>query len=83
MAQGNIYECIGIRRVNFRGSDGNQVDGYNLFLTYEDENIEGFGCEKVFVPANRFMQLSYVPKVGSSCELFYNKYGKVSDIGAV
>lgn len=79
---GTVYTCIGMRRVDFRGSDGGQVDGFSLYLTYEDEKIDGVGCEKVFIPTKRFMELSFIPKVGSCCELFYNKYGKVSDIGA-
>lgn len=80
---GTIYKCIGLRNVDFKGSDGNQVSGLNLFLTYQDKNITGVGSEKVFIPSNRVQQLSFVPAVGSECELFYNKYGKVADIGAV
>ena len=79
----NIYTCVGMRSVSFKGSDGNQVDGTNLFFTYEDEHIQGVGVEKVFIPSKRFMKLSFVPSVGSACELFYNKYGKVADIGQV
>lgn len=80
---GNVYTCIGLRSVNFKGSDGNQVEGYNIFLTFEDKHIEGLGCEKVFVPMQRFIGMSFIPKVGSSCTLSYNKYGKVQDIDAV
>ena len=79
----NIYTLVGTRDVSFKGSDGNQVEGVNLFFTFEDTHIRGVGVEKVFVPSKRFMQLSYVPEIGSTCELFYNKYGKVSDIGRV
>lgn len=78
-----IYTCIGMRNVDFKGSDGNQVSGLNLFLSYEDKNVTGVATEKVFIPSNRVQQLSFVPAVGSECELFYNKYGKVADIGAV
>lgn len=78
-----IYTCIGIRNVDFKGSDGNQVSGLNLFLSYEDKNVTGVATEKVFIPSGRVQQLSFVPSVGSCCELFYNKYGKVADIGAV
>ena len=64
-----VYSCIGIRNVDFKGSDGNQVTGVNLYLTYEDPQIQGFGCEKVFVNVKTFTELSYVPEVGSPCIL--------------
>lgn len=80
---GTVYRCVGIRNVDFKGSDGNQVSGVNLFLTYEDKNITGVGTEKVFLASSRFSALSFVPAVGSDCELIYNKYGKVADISPV
>lgn len=79
----NVYTCVGTRNVDFKGSDGNQVSGVQLFLTFEADNIDGVGVEKVFVASNRLMKLSYIPQIGSQCELFYNKYGKVQDIGKV
>ena len=78
-----IYTCIGYRSVSFKGSDGNQVEGTNFFFTYEDSYITGLGVEKVFIPASRLHDMSFVPDVGATCELFYNKYGKVADIGKV
>lgn len=75
-----VYSCIGIRNVDFKGSDGNQVTGVNLYLTYEDPQIQGLGSEKVFVNMKTFRELTYVPEVDNSCILMYNKYGKVSDI---
>lgn len=80
---GTIYKCVGMRNVDFKGSDGNQVSGVNLFLTYEDKNINGVGTDKVFLASSRFSSLSFVPSVGSLCELIYNRYGKVADIEAV
>lgn len=78
---GNVYTCIGIRNVNFKGTDGNQVSGMNLWLSYTDDNIEGVGVEKVFIPSARVSKLSFLPMLGNTCELFFNKYGKVQDIG--
>ena len=76
-----IYTCIGIRSVDFKAQDGNQISGLNIWLTYEDEHIQGVGAEKVFIPSSRVPKLSFMPSVGCTCELFYNKYGKVQDIG--
>lgn len=77
---GDVFTLVGMRTVDFKGSDGNRVEGVNLFFTFEDKNIDGCGTEKVFVGNDRFNQLSFVPSLGGQCELRYNKYGKVADI---
>jgi len=76
----DVYELVGIRGVSFAGSDGKQVEGTNLYLTYEDDYIDGVGTEKVFVTSKRFNSLSFVPEIGARCRLMYNKYGKIADI---
>lgn len=75
-----VYTCVGIREVNFKGSDGNQVSGLNLYFTCEDPNVQGVLTDKVFVPSSRFARMSYIPKVGGACGIVYNRYGKVADI---
>lgn len=77
------FICIGMRNVDFKGSDGNQVNGMNLWLSYEDRNVTGVAVEKVFIPSSRISQLSFLPSVGSVCDVIYNKYGKVQDIQPV
>lgn len=76
----DVYELVGIRGVCFTGSDGKQVEGTNLYLTYEDDYIDGVGTEKVFVTSKRFNSMSFVPEIGGRCRLMYNKYGKIADI---
>lgn len=76
----DVFTLVGMRNVNFKGSDGNTVDGVNLFFTYEDEHINGCGTEKVFVSNQKFCMFSFVPDIGAGCRLMYNKYGKVADI---
>ena len=61
----DVYELVGIRGVSFAGSDGKQVEGTNLYLTYEDDYIDGVGTEKVFVTSKRFNSLSFVPEIGA------------------
>lgn len=75
-----MYTLVGRKDVDFKGSDGKQVSGVTLFLTYEDLEVEGVATEKVFVSSDRFMKLSFMPEVGGDCDLRYNKYGKVGDI---
>lgn len=75
-----MYTLVGIRQVSFKGSDGSQVSGTNLFFTYPDPNVEGLATERVFVSAERLMKLDFIPKLGGECALVYNKYGKVANI---
>lgn len=75
-----MYELVGMRDVDFTGSDGKQVRGMHLFFTYKDANVQGLATDKVFVSYERFQKLSFVPELGGKCELRYNKYGRVADI---
>lgn len=74
-----VYECIGLRSVQFTGSDGKDISGVTFWLSYKDDHIEGVGVEKFFVSAARVSDLTFVPSVGSKCDVRFNKYGKVSD----
>lgn len=76
----DVYTLVGMKDVNFKGQDGSQVTGWNLFFTYEDQYITGVGVEKIFIGNKTFGRVSFVPEIGSQCRLLYNKYGKVSDI---
>lgn len=76
----DVFTLVGMRNVNFKGSDGNPVEGVNLFFTYEDTHIDGLGVEKLFIGNKRFCELSFMPVIGSQCSIRYNRYGKVADI---
>lgn len=76
----NIFECVGTRAVEFKGSDGNQVNGLNIFATYEDPQIEGMGVDKFFIASSRMPKLSFIPAVGAYFEVIFNRYGKIADI---
>lgn len=75
-----MYTLVGMKDSGFTGSDGKQVNGVNLYFTYEDEKVNGVATERVFVHSDRFLKLSFMPEIGGRCDLRYNKYGKISDI---
>ena len=41
----NIYTLVGMKYLDFKGSDGGQVSGVNLYFTYEDEKVKGSAAE--------------------------------------
>lgn len=75
-----VYELVGIRKTDFTGSQGENVSGYNLYFTYEDDKIDGLGVNRVFVSQRLYSQLTYLPDLGKRCQILYNRYGKVADI---
>ncbi len=75
-----MYTLVGMKDSDFKGSDGTQVSGVNLYFTYEDEKVKGVATERVFVHSDRLLKLSFMPEIGGDCDLRYNKYGKISDI---
>ena len=68
-----MYTLVGTKDLDFMGSDGKQLNGVNLFF-------RGVATERVFVHSDRFLKLSFMPEIGGSCDLRYDKYGKIRDI---
>lgn len=72
-------KLVGYRRSAFTAKDtGERISGYNLFLTGEDEKVEGVVTDRVFLSDARMN--GYLPRVGDDLEIIYNRYGKVSEL---
>lgn len=72
-------ELVGYRRSAFTAQDtGERIVGYNLYLTEEQENVEGVAAERVFLSERKMN--GYVPRLGDQLEIIYNRYGKVSEL---
>lgn len=74
-----MYTVIGIENVSYVSKKTNQpVVGTRLHLTYEQEGVEGLCVESVFcgstIDTDRLT-------TGDQIEVYYNKFGRVSDIG--
>lgn len=71
---------IGIKPVSFnRKSDGRHIEGVELHYTFESKNIEGVGCDTVFI-SQSVIEENYgqIPGVGDEVALMYNRFGKVA-----
>ena len=42
-------KVIGFRKSSFKGDDGQEVSGVNLFLTEKCEKGEGLSCDRIYV----------------------------------
>ena len=76
-------KVIGIRPSSFKGSDGSEVNGVNLYLTEKLTTGEGYSADRVFVTVSKLNEWGYKPAVGDQVELSYNRYGKVGKITKV
>ena len=41
-------KVIGFRKSSFKGDDGQEVSGVNLFLTEKCEKGEGLSCDRIY-----------------------------------
>lgn len=74
-----IIEVVGLKQVSFKGTDGNQVDGINLYFNCDGKpnHIEGLEAGKLFISNQKCRDLGLSKIDSGSYELFYNRFGKV------
>ena len=75
-----MAKIVGIRRSEFKGADGTDVSGMNVYLTYPLDKGEGIGTDRIFITDKKLSGWSYKPHVGDEVEMSYNKYGKVASM---
>lgn len=72
---------VGIKKVDFKGKDGSQVNGFNIYYAYEDDHTEGSACDRMFLSPKRFQEFGI--GVGAKYEAYYNRFGKIDSMRAV
>lgn len=76
-------EIVGRRQVDFTDKSGRQVTGVSYYYLMQREGTDGSHADKVFVSSARLPELSYVPQVGDTVDVFYDRYGKPSNFSLV
>lgn len=71
---------VGLRKMSFTDNQNRKIEGTNVFLTYQDKNIQGLGTDKVFLNVDRIRSLERDPEVGDTIFISYNRYGKVDEV---
>lgn len=64
--------------VNFKGNNGEEISGTNLFVAFNDENVEGVRTEKFFVKDN--ISLPENIKINCNLNIEFNYKGKIEMI---
>lgn len=75
-----IYTIIGYRDMDFKSRDGNLISGRKYYYTYDVDGVVGVSCDSFFVTREVMQNLAYVPDVNDTVEVYFNRYGKVSQI---
>ena len=70
----------GFRKSSFKGNDGTEVSGVNLYLTDKCEKGEGLSCDRIYVMDKILASCGYTPKLNDEVIIEYNRWGKCSGI---
>lgn len=67
-------KVVGKRDVSFKDSaTGGQINGTSYTYMYEDQHIDGYGADKVFVRDS--VKSPFV--VGQEYDVYFNRHGKI------
>lgn len=72
----DIVTIVGIREMDFVSKDGSRVNGTQFFYEMESPGVEGFQTGKLFISAQARSTFGFLPRVGESVKVEYNRYGK-------
>lgn len=75
-------QIIGVRFLDFKGSDGKMISGVNIWATEERKNVDGVVAEKFFFSSQNLNYMGINPSdivVGAHMTVMYNRYGKVAE----
>lgn len=77
-----MCKVIGIERLSFKGSDGTEVKGLNLYVSEAIDPKRGQGerADRYFLSEAKIAALDFALAPGQAVDLLYNKFGKVATI---
>lgn len=77
-------KIVGIKFVSFKDRNGKEVSGVKLHLVDEAIKLDaGHPVESVFLSTAKMLATCgqvELSDLGSECQVFYNKYGKVDSV---
>ncbi len=73
-----IANFLGLRDVSFTASDGRQIEGKSVYISFEEQGVKGMACDKVFVGDGIPFPANITPN--AKVDISYNRKGKVEKI---
>lgn len=74
-------KLLGVMKVNFTNNQNESVQGTNLFVAFQDENIEGLRTEKFFLKDS--IALPKDTKINDVIDIVFNFKGKIEAINKI
>lgn len=72
----DVVTIVGRKYVDFTDEKkGNQIQGWSLYYTMEDQYTEGVAAGKMFIPDSQVATM-ILPSVGKRYDVSYNRYGR-------
>ena len=68
----------GVQKISFTNSAGEEISGMNIYVAFQDENVEGLKTEKFFLKSN--ISLPKDTKINDMLEISFNYKGKIESI---
>lgn len=73
-----IAKLLGMAELDFTSGNGEKIQGCNLFVSYQDENVVGEKTDKFYV--KKEIKMPEQIKIGDELNIFFNSKGKVEAI---
>ncbi len=68
----------GVQKISFTNNAGEEISGMNIYVAFQDENVEGLKTEKFFLKSN--ISLPKDTKINDMLEISFNYKGKIESI---
>ena len=80
-----VSSVVGTRRIDMKDRDGSEIHGWSVFITREEENVNGVMADRLFVSDDKLRRDTngVVPNPGDTMEYEYNSRGKLGKIVAL
>ena len=77
-----ICNVVGVRRNDFQPKDGDKIEGYSVYVTHTDDNVDGLVAERFFLSDRKLRNDvgGWIPKVGQTFNMSFNRYGRPDEI---
>lgn len=69
---------LGIQGIHFTNNNGEEINGMNLFVAFNDEAVEGMRTEKFFAKSS--ISLPKDTKINDMLDISFNHKGKIEMI---
>lgn len=78
-----MLDCkiVGLKQVDFNTKEGQHMEGVKIYITCEDDKVDGLMTDAFFLQKEKFPDVSNL-HIGDDIIIYFNRYGKVDSLSA-